>query len=113
MSTSKNDGHKHALSAVERMLSRNLGPELNGSAPAKVSKRRTAAFKRAKKLKEKRKEDIEAQLNPDDYKRSKLWERKRVAAAVTSWDSADAVDDLKAKVCEVQAPSVALLAILY
>lgn len=98
MSTTKNTGHKQAMSSVERMLSRNLGSDFANGSPAKVSKRRTAASKRAKKLKEKRKEDIEAQLNPDEYKRSKLWERKRVAAAITSWDSAEAVDELKAKV---------------
>lgn len=94
----KDEGRKNALSSVERLLSRNLGAESVGTSSTKVTKRRTAANKRSKKLKAKRKEDIEAQLNPEEHSKSQLWERKRVAAAVSSWDSPDNVDELKAKV---------------
>lgn len=95
---SKTEGRKNALGSVERLLSRNLAAETNSTASSKVSKRRSAATRRAKKLKEKRKVEIEAQIDPESHKHANLWERKRVAAAVTSWDSPDQVDLLKKKV---------------
>lgn len=99
--SSKDEGRKQALSSVERLLSRNLAldsPSSRHNRTAAVSKRRTAASRRAKKQKEKRQVEIQAQLNPEEYKRDKLWERKRVAVAVTSWDAPDQIEAMKQKV---------------
>lgn len=95
---SSSESRKQALSSIDRLLSRTIG--VTSDNKFKVEKRkRTAASKKAKKMKAQKQLEINAQLNPDEHKREKLLQRKRNAAAITSWDTSEQIEELKDKVC--------------